>query len=286
MRNFIISVESVCDINKQILKENDIKVTPMKFMVNDVEFRSDDENFEIDKICKFMREGAITKTSQINFFEATEYLENLLKEGKDILHLSFTSGQSGTCENFMKAANELNQKHQNKIFVVDTLCQAGGIGVLLKSLLDNIEKYNFTINEAKEFVEKNKLKICHYFTVDNLKYLIKGGRVSKTSAFLGSMLQIKPVCNLNNEGVIVPFKKVFGRKKSVSELFEYFKSKFNNSCDYVIIAHADCQNEAELLSKMIQKNYNVLVDIVPLNLVVASHSGPGTLSLYFTANER
>ena len=286
MRDFIISVESVCDINKQILIENDIKVAPMKFMVNDVEFRSDDKDFEVPKICKFMREGATKKTSQINFYDDTDYLEKLLEEGKDVLHLSFTSGQSGTCENFMKAAEELNKTHKNKVIVVDTLCQAGGIGVLLKYLLENIEKYNFDIEKAKDFAENNKLKVCHYFTVDNLKYLIKGGRVSKTSAFIGSLLQIKPVCNLNKDGVIVPFKKVFGRKKSVVELFEYFKLKYNKDCNYVVIAEADCESDAKMLSNLIKKEFDVVVDIVPLNLVVTSHSGPGTLSLYFTANER
>ena len=286
MRNFIISVESVCDIDKQTLIQNNIRVVPMKFMVNNVEFKSDDKDFSVEKICKFMREGATTKTTQINKFEAKEFLENLLKEGKDVLHLSFTSGQSGTCENFKNVAKQLNEQYKNKVYVVDTLCQAGGIGVLLEFLLENIEKNDFDIISAKNFVEKSKLKICHYFTVDNLKYLVKGGRVSKTSAFIGSLLQIKPVCLLDNHGVIVPFKKVIGRKKSVLEIYEYFKRKYNHECSNVIIAHADCQQDAQTLKDLIEKNHNVKVSIVPLNLVVTSHSGPGTLSLYFTANER
>jgi len=286
MRNFIISVESVCDIDKQTLIQNDIRVAPMKFMVNDVEFRSDDKDFSVEKICKFMREGATTKTTQINEFEAKEFLENLLKEGKDVLHLSFTSGQSGTCGNFKSAAKQLNEQYKNKVYVVDTLCQAGGIGVLLKFLLENIEKNDFDIISARDFVEKSKLKICHYFTVDNLKYLVKGGRVSKTSAFIGSLLQIKPVCLLDSHGVIVPFKKVMGRKKSVLEVYNCFKQKYNKESSCVVIAHADCQQDAQTLKDLIEKNYNLNVAIVPLNLVVTSHSGPGTLSLYFTANER
>lgn len=286
MRDFIISVESVCDIDQQTLKENDIRVVPMKFMVNDVEFRSDDKSFEVEKICKFMREGATTKTTQINEFEAKEFLEELLKEGKDVLHLSFSSTHSGTCQNFINAANELNKTHSNKVYVVDTLCQAGGIGVLLKFLLKNIEKNNLDVINSKDFVEENKLKICHIFTVENLKYLIKGGRISKTNAFLGTLLQIKPICYLNIKGVMLPFKKVVGRKKSVLELYESFKSKFNNSCSDVIIAHADCENDAKTLADLIKKNFNINAIIVPLNLIVTAHGGPGTLSLYFVGNNR
>ncbi len=286
MNDFILSVESVCDIDAKTLLENNIKVAPMKFMVNDVEFRSDDKDFEVSKICKFMREGATTKTTQINEFEAKEYLENLLKEGKDILHLSFISTQSGTYSNFAKVALELNKIYPNKVYVVDTFCQAGGIGVLLKFLIDNIKKNNFDIKSSKDFVEKNKLKICHYFTVDNLKYLVKGGRLSKSSAFFGSLLQIKPVCNLTKEGAMVPFKKVIGRKKAVLEVYECFKEKFNNECNTIVIAHADCILDAEFLANLIKKDYNLDPIIVPLNLVVTSHSGPGTLSLYFVADER
>lgn len=286
MRNFIISVESVCDINKELLIENDIRVAPMKFLVNDVEFRSDDEDFEVEKICKFMREGASTKTTQINEFEAKEFLENLLKEGKDVLHLSFTSTQSGTCANFKRAAQELNEQYVNKVYVVDTLCQAGGIGLLLKHLLNKLKNEDLNIIEAKKFVEENKMKICHYFTVDNLKYLVKGGRLSKSSALIGSLLQIKPVCNLTKEGTMVPFKKVIGRKKAVIDIFDCFKKKFNHDCNDVVIAHADCLNDAQILADLIKKEYNIDAIVVPLNLVITSHSGPGTLSLYFTADER
>ncbi len=286
MRDFILSVEAVCNIDEQTIKDNDIKIAPMKFMVNDVEFSSSDKDFNVEKICNFMKEGATTKTTQINQFEAKEYLENLLKSGKDVLHLSFSSTQSGTYSNFFNAAKELNETHQNRVIVIDTFCQAGGIGILLKWLIEKIEKDNLNIDESAKFVEENKLKVCHYFTVDNLKYLVKGGRLSKAGAFIGSLLQIKPVCNLTKEGAMVPFKKVIGRKKSVLELYECFKQKFNNECKDVIIAEAACIDDAKFLGNLIKTHFDVNVIIVPLTLVVASHGGPGALSLYFTADER
>ncbi|MGN1207851.1 MAG: DegV family protein [Christensenellales bacterium] len=286
MKDFILSVESVCNIDEKTLKDNDIKVAPMKFMVNDVEFCSDDKDFDVEKISDFMKEGATTKTTQINQFEAKEYLENLLKEGKDVLHLSFSSTQSGTCANFVSVADELNKTHNNKVYVVDTLCLAGGIGVLIEWLLDKMKTENLSIVQARDFVEANKLKICHYFTVDNLKYLVRGGRISKSSAFIGSLLQIKPVCNLTKEGIMASFKKVVGRKKSVFELFEFFKQKFNWACKQVIIAHAGCKTDAQILCDLIKNEFDVNVSIVPLSLVVVSHGGPGSLSVFFTGDER
>lgn len=211
--NFILSCECTCDMPNDLIEKYDLKVAPMVFYINEQEFRSDDPNFSTEQVCKFMREGATTKTAQINEYDATEYLENLLKTGKDILHFSFSSTMSNTYNNFKNVAEKLNKTHKNKVVVIDTLCQSGGVGLLIKLTADEIISKNLNIKQAEEFAVKNRLNIVHIFTVDDLKYLHRGGRISFTSAILGTILKIKPVLRLSEEGVIVPAQKVISRKR-------------------------------------------------------------------------
>ena len=287
MANFILSAEAACDLTKDLAKKYEVNVLPMSFYINGKEFKSDASPFSTVDICLKMQSGATTKTSQPNEEEIKEYLSNLLKQGKDILHLSFSSAMSGTYANFKKIAQELNQTSEHKVYVIDTLCQSGGVGLLLAMLRDKINKENIDIHNAIDFVEKIKLNIVHYFIVEDLKYLSRGGRISSTRAFIGNILRLKPVLHVDKEGKIVALQKVIGRKKSVSVLVDKFKEHYNGMSNKVFICNANCQEDCDYVkAELLKINPNLDITTLPLGTIIVSHAGPGTLALFFTANER
>lgn len=284
--DFLLSTECACDMPQELIKQYNLQIAPMLFYINGQEFRSDDESFTSEQVCKFMREGATTKTTQINEHDAKEYLENLLKSGKDILHFCFTSTMSNTYNNFKKVADESNQTNSNKIYVVDTLCQAGGVGVLIKITADEIISKNLTIAQAVNFVEENKLNIAHIFTVDDLKYLKRGGRISATTAVLGTILKIKPILRLNSDGIIVPAQNVISRKKAIITLAEKTCKYFSGKFDSIFITHADCLEEAKNLANLVKDKLGIEPFVMSLSALVTNHSGPGTMAIYFHAKSR
>lgn len=287
MNKFLISVEAACDLDQETIEKNNIKIAPMHFLINGEEICTSSKDFSSEKIAKLMREGATTKTTQINEFEAKEYLRELLKEDTDILHISFSSAMSATYSNFAKSAEELKISSGKNIIIIDSLCQSGGLGLLVKMLLNEISLGTVqNIYQAKEYLDNNKLNVCHIFTVDNLKYLARGGRISGSTAFIGNLLQLKPVLHLNDKGIIVSYKKVLGRKKSIHELFEVMKNTFNHKFHEAIITEADCKDEANYLKSLIEKELNTKTTVLTLSPLVTTHSGPGTLALYYTADKR
>lgn len=287
MKDFLISVEYACDLDQKTIQENNIQVAPMEFIINGNSVMSSSSSFTSHSYVKLLSQGADAKTSQINEFCAKEYLENLLKSGKDIIHISFSSAMSTTFENFKKASECLNINNSNKVLVVDSLCQSGGVGLLVKMLIDEINIGNIQdVAQAYDFCENVKLNICHYFTVDNLKFLAKSGRLKTSTAFLGNLLQLKPVLRVEDTGTMVLNKNVLGRKKAIKEIFEYMKNNYVPVSRHIIIIEADCENDAVSLKQMIEQNFDVDVSIVPLNAVVSTHSGPGTLAVFFTINKR
>lgn len=287
MTNYILSAEAACDLTNELATKLNINIMPMSFYINGEEYKSNTTTLSTTDICLQMQQGASTKTSQPNQDEIREYLTALLKQGKDILHLSFSSAMSGTCANFKKIATELNQTSKNKIYVIDTLCQSSGVGLLLSILKDKIDKANLSIEQAIDFVEQIKLKIVHYFVVEDLKYLARGGRISSTSAFIGNILRLKPVLHVDKSGKIVALQKVIGRKKSISILIDKFKEHYNGLSNKVFISNANCLNECEYVKQELLKiNPNLDITIEPLGTIIVAHSGPGTLALYFTADER
>ena len=287
MKNFILSAETACDLTNEQAKALGIEIMPMNYYVDGEEFNSKDGTHTIKDLCDLMKGGAKTKTSQPNDAEIEDYLTNLLKHGKDILHLSFSSAMSGTYEHFKLMAEKLNKNHENKIYVVDTLCQSGGIALLLKAIIDKVNKDNSTIKETITFAETLKHNIVHYFVVEDLKYLARGGRISTGSAVIGNIIKLKPVLHLDNVGKITQLHKVIGRKKSISTLIDKFRDHYNGKSRSVVITQADCEDEAEFVkAKILELNPTVEVLVNPLGPIITSHSGPGTLALFFTADER
>lgn len=285
MSKFIISVEATADLTKELLDKYDIREAQMNFSVDEKEYSTKDENMTVLEFYDKMKAGAKTSTSQINTYMAKEYFEELLKEGKDILHVSFTSALSGMYEAMKKSAEELNATHENKIIVVNSLCASMGQGLLAILCAEKQEEFD-SIDKLAEYCESIKMQIDHLFVVDSLKYLSRTGRVSKMTAAIGTVLQIKPVLHVDNEGHLTSFAKVISRKKSLSALVEKTLQKKNNLSDKTYICHANCEEEANLVKNQIEEKSNLKVELMNLGYVIGCHAGPGTIAVFFTSNER
>ena len=286
MKNIIISTELTCDLSEEFLKEKDIPVIGMIYTVNDVDYcgvTGREMNFK--EFYNAMREGANVKTSLINTDRCERFLENLLKTGKDVLHLSFASATSGTCDNFKKAAEILNEKYENKVMVVDTLCQAGGQGLLV-TLVNQYAEEGHSLQECYEYAESLKHRIAHYFVVDDLKYLMRGGRISKTSAILGTILKIKPVLYTDKNGVLTLKEKVMSRRKSLMRLCDKMAERYNRESDVVYISHGDCIEDAQFVADAVKSRLGAECRMLELSPIIGTHSGPGTVALFFTQENR
>lgn len=287
MLNFTLSTEIACDLSQEQAKEKNIDILPMSFFVNDIPYSTGDGKMDTKELCALMRSGAKTRTSQPNEYEAEEFLKKQLAKGKDVLHISFSGGMSGTAETMTKVAEKLNKDSKNKIYVVDSLCQSAGVALLLYMVYDKAEKENLTAVQAKEYAEQVRLRVVHCFVVDSLTYLARGGRVSQKSAFIGNLINIKPVLHLNDEGKIVLLQKVFGRNRSIKSVLNRFKQYYNGLSNTVFITHADCIEEAESVKEELLKiNPNLTIYLNNLGPLITCHSGPGTLAIYFTTDSR
>ena len=288
MLNFIISSESTCDLTADQITANNFSVIPMNFLVGEKEYSSTD-GLSTDEICKRMREGQSGKTFQVTVEQATDYLSELLKQGKDIVHLSFSSAMSGTCDNFRRAAQALNaaEKSANKIYIVDTLCQSFGVAFLMYWAKEQAEKNGWDARQTVDFIESKKLTVSHTFVVDDLKFLARGGRLNAPMAFIGNIIKLKPVLHLNSNGQIVQRVKVIGRKKSITTVIEEFKKHYNGDCKQVFISESACRQEAESVAVRLKEiNPEIEIIINQLGPVITSHAGPGVMAVYFTVNDR
>lgn len=287
MREFILSSETACDLTQEQIEQFSLSILPMNFYVDGNEYNSKDSPLSTKDLCDKMKKGSTTKTSQPNEMEIETYLTSLLLQGKDVLHLSFSSAMSGTCNSFKTVAERLNKSHDNKIYVVDTLCQSAGLGLLLIMTAKEIQEKQLSVAEARDYAENLKLQINHYFIVEDLKYLARGGRISPTLATIGNLLKLKPVLYLDNTGKITQLQKVLGRKKALASLKDKIFNNFNHTHNEMIICHADAEDDAELVKSAILERFpDVVVSINPLGPVITSHSGPGTLAVFLTTNKR
>lgn len=288
MNNYVIFTDSACDILPSILKEWGVCHEPLTFRFSDSENEYADASMDIKEFYDKMRAGGVAKTSAVNVgtFEAS--FEKHLTEGSDILYLGFSSGLSTTYNSARIAAQQLSEKYpERKILTVDTLAASAGYGLLVYL---TVQKKNegATIEEAASFAEANKLSICHWFTVDDLVYLKRGGRISATTAFVGNALGIKPVMHVDNEGHLINITKVRGRKTAIAALADrYGELALDPENGTVFISHGDCLKDVEELQKILKDRYNAEVMIVTnVGAVIGSHSGPGTIALFFQGKNR
>jgi DegV family protein with EDD domain len=285
MSKFVITADSTVDLPKAFLEEKQVPVVSLSYIIDGATYK-DGEGLTSKEFYDKIRAGAMPTTSQVNPEQARDLFEPILKEGKDLLHIAFTSGLSGTYNSCRIAAEELSEEYPDrKIIVVDSLCAASGGGMLLYKALE-LKEQGKTLDEIVAWVEENKLHVCHDVTVDDLFHLHRGGRVSKTSAVVGTLIKIKPIIHVNDEGKLIVIGKERGRKKALQTLVERMEEKsqgFEN--DIVMITHGDALEDAEYVKGLIQEKFGITnIMINPLGTVIGSHTGPGVIALFYMGN--
>ena len=287
MREFVITVNSTVDLPKEWLEERHVPVMPLKYTI-DGETYPDMDGLSAKEFFQKLREGHMSVTSQINPDEAREMLEPIVKEGKDILHLAFSSGLSGTYNSMRIAAEELSEEYPDaKIVVIDTLCACMGEGLLLHKALQ-LKEQGKTLDEIAAWVEENKLHICHNVTVDDLNHLHRGGRISRTAAVLGTLVQVKPIIHMDNDGKLQVIGKERGRRKSLNKIVDMAVEQAQGwENDLVMITHGDCLEDAQYVKKRVKEKMgvqNVLINNI--GTVIGSHTGPGVVAVFCMGNKR
>ena len=239
-----------------------------------------------------MTDGADTKTSQINVEEYCEYFEHFLQEGKDILHLTLSSGISGSVNSARIAQGMLREKYpERNIFIVDSLAASSGYGLLMDKLAD-LRDEGKSIDEVREWAEENKKKLQHWFFSTDLTFYVKGGRVSKTAGFIGNVMNICPLLNVNFEGKLIPRQKVRTKKKVIAEIVDRMEQNAENGLDYdgkCYISNSACEEDAKAVAELVEARFpklNGKVEINSIGTTIGSHTGPGTVALFFWGKER
>ena len=287
MADYKIISDSGCDLPSQMLAQLDVLTVPL--IVN---FRGEDRPDSVDAGIKDMyaglRNGEVATTSAINPSRWGQAMESVLSQGMDALTITFSSGLSTTYQSAVIAAEELKEKYPDrKIIVIDSLCAALGQGLLLWYTCKKKEA-GLSIEELAQWVEDNKLHLCHWVAVDDLMYLKRGGRVSATTAVVGTMLQIKPIIHVDDAGHLINVGKSRGRKASIQALAQKaleLGKDYDNST--MFICHGDCEEDAKYLESLVKEKCGVKdVFIGYIGAVIGSHAGPGTLALFFMGEHR
>ena len=287
-RDFIILTDSASDLDTNYLIRNDIELIKLGYNINNEDYAGEEgKDLDVQEFYRILKEGAMPKTSQVNVGIARKHFEKYLNEKKDVLVIAFSSGLSGTYNSYCIAANELNEEYENKVYVVDSLCASLGQGLFLDYVARFANKGK-NILETRDYAEELKLKIRHEFTVDDLYHLKRGGRVSATTAIVGSLIGIKPILHVDDNGKLIAIDKVRGRKASLKKLAEYFSENNDISDDEpVFISHGDSIEDANYLKNLIlEVRPNIEVYINYIGPVIGAHSGQGTIALFYKGKNR
>lgn len=288
MSNYQIYTDSACDIKPALLAEWGVRYRELTFRFDDSEQEYSNNEMDTPAFYQKMRDGGVAKTAAINTEGFVSAFEESLKAGVDVLYIGFSSGLSTTYNSGRLAALQLAEKYPDrKITVIDTLAASAGEGLLVYLAVEK-QKEGASLEDNAAYIESIKLNLCHWFTVDDLVYLKRGGRVSPTAAFFGNMLGIKPVMHVDNEGHLIPVSKIRGRKMSLREMADHYtESAIDPTQGPVFISHGDCIKDAEELAAILKSRHNVDVELITdVGPVIGAHSGPGTLALFFLGNVR
>lgn len=290
MKDYVIYTDTCADFDEKKIAELGIEVSPLTFHIDGGSYANwpDGREMAFSEFYSHLRGGSTSSTSQINVIDFTEAFRPILEGGRDILYIGFSSGLSGTVSSGKVAAEELSAEFpDSKIIVVDSLAASLGQGLLVWHAVQQ-KRQGKTIEELAGWLEENKLKLAHWFTVNDLNFLKRGGRVSGAAALFGTMLNIKPILHVDNDGKLIPMEKVRGRKQSLDALADHMEKTAINPAEQVIfISHGDCLEEAEYLAAEVKRRFGVKeVYINYVGPVIGSHSGPGTMALFFLATSR
>jgi DegV family protein with EDD domain len=287
---YVITASSTADLPREYLKKRNIPVIEYTFVINDKEYKDDlGVSMGQKEFYDTVRKGALPTTSQVNAEKYTAFWEPFLKEGKDVLHATLSSGITGSYNSARMAAEELRSKYpERKLYLVDSLSASLGFGLLMHYAL-NLRDEGRSIDEVYAWMEENKLKVNHWFTVDDLFHLKRGGRVSGATAVIGTILHIKPVLNIDNEGHLIPREKPRGRKQALAMLLSKMEELIENPDGQdIFISHGDSEEDAKVLAGMVKERFpgikSIMIDMI--GPVVGAHSGPGTIALFFLGKHR
>ncbi len=289
-KEYVIMTDSSCDLPQELADQFGLEVLPLEVMADGKNYRNwlDGREIGFKEFYKLAREGKELKTSAVNTAAFEEKMEKLLKEGKDILYIGFSSGLSTTYNSGEAAARELREKYlDRKIYTVDTLAASLGQGMIIYYAAKKKEA-GATIEEVRDFVENEKLHMCHWFTVDDLNYLKRGGRISAATAAVGTMLSIKPVMHMDNEGHLVAVGKARGRKAALCQLLDTMGELGEGlEGQTTFICHSDCMDDAQYVASQMKERFGVAqVNINWIGPVIGAHTGPGTIGIFFWGRER
>ena len=286
MNDYVIFTDSSCDIEPALLAEWGVRCRSLTFRFNDSDKEYSNGDMNIADFYQRMREGGVAKTSAVNTQTFKEVFAEALAEGVDVLYIGFSSGLSTTYNSAAAAAKQLCGEYpERKLIMIDSLAASAGLGMLVKIAVEQ-KAAGKSVEEVAALIESLKLRLCHWFTVEDLVYLKRGGRISPTLAFVGNMLGIKPILHVDDEGHLVNVTKVRGRKPSIAALADKYTELADDSFGKVYISHGDCLADAEYLASLIEKKHGVKTEIITnVGSVIGAHSGPGTLALFFVARE-
>ena len=289
-KEYVIMTDSSCDLPQELADQLGLEVLPLEVMADGKNYRNwlDGREIGFKEFYKLAREGKELKTSAVNTAAFEEKMEKLLKEDKDILYIGFSAGLSTTYNSGEAAARELREKYPDrKIYTVDTLAASLGQGMIIYYAAKKKEA-GATIEEVRDFVENEKLHMCHWFTVDDLNYLKRGGRISAATAAVGTMLSIKPVMHMDNEGHLVAVGKARGRKAALCQLLDTMGELGEGlEGQTTFICHSDCMDDAQYVASQMKERFGVAqVNINWIGPVIGAHTGPGTIGIFFWGSER
>lgn len=293
MENFVLSCCSTADLSKEHFINRKIEYICFHYELDGKPYRDDlGETMSLEAFYQAMINGAETKTSQINAAEFEEYFEGFLQQGKDILHVTLSSGISGTLNSANLAKDMLQEKYPDrKIYIVDSLSASSGYGLLMDRLAD-LRDAGKSIDEVYEWAEANKRNLQHWFFSTDLTFFIKGGRVTKTAGFVGTMLNICPLLHVDREGKLIPRQKVRTKKKVIEAIVKKMEELAEDGTEYggkCYISHSACREDAEAVAKLVESRFPNLDGKVLINDIgttIGSHTGPGTVALFFWGAER
>lgn len=286
---FKIVTDSTADLPAEYLEEHDLGCMCLSYIVEGVSYGQDKE-LPWKDFYAMMRQGKMPSTSQVNPEEAKAYLEECIRTDKEILYLAFSSGLSGTCNSGRLAAEEIMEEHPDcRIIVIDTLAASLGEGLLVHKAVQ-MRDAGKSLEETAQWVRDNLLHMVHVFTVDDLYHLFRGGRVSKATAFVGTLAGIKPKLHVDNEGHLIVIGKVRGRKKSLTALVDYMEERMGSrrsQNDIVFISHGDAEEDARFVADQVRERFGIeQVMINHIGPTIGTHAGPGTIALFFLGESR
>ena len=290
MSEFVILTDSCADLTADMVEQLGVQVLPLSFNMDGKTVFNYPDNREMDphEFYDHLRAGKMATTSAVNVAQFTEAMEPVLQQGKDVLVLAFSSGLSTTYNSAAIAADDLKEKYpERKIYVVDTLCASLGQGLLVYLAAKEQEKGG-SIEQVRDWAENNKMSVAHQFTVNDLFHLKRGGRVSAATAVVGSMLAIKPVLHVDDEGHLINIGKVRGRAASLKALVDAMeKSVIDPANQTVFISHGDCWDDANAVADMVKERFGVKEVLMNyVGPVIGAHAGPGVVALFYIGKER